>query len=139
MHTSPDLTQAHLQHIEGALERLNERIARLAQLLDVSLASEATRLSILDGSLARLSDGLASITSPDKRRHMEWEELRALMVLRMRLMKDTLSEMGLEPTLQMAKVVQEHMTHEGFKAGSDGFEMLRRLQSEHDRRQAPKP
>ena len=57
------------------------------------------------------------------------------MVLRVRLMKGMLSEMGLEPTYRIAMVVHENMAQEGFKPGSDGFEMLRRLQEEHDRRQ----
>lgn len=129
-----DLTQAHLSHIETTLERLNERIARLARLLDVSLESETTRLKILDGSLSMATDWLHAGGSDDKRRGHEWTELRGLMVLRMRLMKETLDELGLEPTYQIAQVVREHMTVEGFQPGSDGFEMLRRLQAEHDRR-----
>ena len=129
-----DLTQAHLSHIETTLERLNERIARLARLLDVSLDSETTRLKILDGSLSMATDWLHACGSDDKRRGHEWTELRGLMVLRMRLMKETLDELGLEPTYQIAQVVCEHMTVEGFQPGSDGFEILRRLQAEHDRR-----
>lgn len=129
-----DLTQAHLSHIETTLERLNERIARLARLLDVSLDSETTRLKILDGSLSMATDWLHAGGSDDKRRGHEWTELRGLMVLRMRLMKETLDELGLEPTYRIAQVVREHMTVEGFQPGSDGFEMLRRLQAEHDRR-----
>lgn len=129
-----DLTQAHLSHIENTLERLNERIARLARLLDISLESEATRLKILDGSLSMAADWLHSATSDDRRRSHEWTELRGLMVLRMHLMKTTLDELGLEPTYRIAQVVREHMTQEGFKPGSDGFEMLRRLQAEHDKR-----
>ena len=133
--TAPqDLTQALLAHIEHTLERLNERIARLARLLDISLASEATRLKILDGSLSMATDWLHSGTSGDRRRSHEWVELRGLMVLRMRLMKETLDELGLEATYQIAQVVREHMSVEGFQPGSDGFEMLQRLQAEHDRR-----
>ena len=129
-----DLTQAHLTHIETTLEQLNQRIARLAHLLDISLASEATRLKILDGSLS-IADNWQHLGGSDaKRRGHEWAELRGLMVLRLRLMKTTLDELGLEPTYRIAEMVREHMTLEGFQPGSDGFEMLRRLQAEHDRR-----
>jgi hypothetical protein len=134
MSAPQDLTQAHLSHIESTLENLNERIARLAHLLDISLESEATRLNILNGSLSVASDWQHLGAPTDKRRSHEWTELRGLMVLRMRMMKETLDELGLEPTYRIAQMVREHMTLEGFKPGSDGFEMLRRLQAEHDRR-----
>jgi hypothetical protein len=137
MQAPQDLTQAHLSHIETTLERLNERIARLAHLLDISLASEATRLHILDGSLSRVPDWHHLDAALDKRRQHEWQELRGLMVLRMHLMKETLDEMGLEPTYRIAQLVHEHMSREGFSPGSDGFEMLRRLQAEHERRLLP--
>ena len=137
MHAPQDLTQAHLSHIETTLERLNERIARLAHLLGVSLELETTRLKILEGSLSMASDWQHQGTSDHKRRSHEWVELRGLMVLRMRLMKETLDELGLEPTYRIAQMVHEHMAVEGFQPGSDGFEMLRRLQAEHDRRTHP--
>ena len=57
-----------------------------------------------------------------------------LMVLRMHLIKETLDDLGLEPTYQIALVVHERMALEGFPPGSDGFEMLQRLAAEHDRR-----
>ncbi|MFM7024679.1 MAG: hypothetical protein ACKOWC_01275 [Limnohabitans sp.] len=134
-----DLTQAHLSHIEDTLERLNQRIARLAHLLGVSLALESTRLKILDGSLSMATDWQALGASGEKRRSHEWAELRGLMVLRMRMMKDTLDELGLEPTYRIAQMVHEHMVVEGFQPGSDGFEMLQRLQAEHDRRARSNP
>ena len=134
MQASQDLAQAHLHHIETALERLNERIARLARVLEISLESESVRLKILDGSLSIASEGQHADTAHARRRRHEWEELRGLMVLRMHLIKETLDDLGLEPTYQIALVVHERMTLEGFPPGSDGFEMLQRLAAEHDRR-----
>ena len=134
MHAPPDLTHAHLSHMETMLEQLNERIARLARLLDISLDAEATRLKILDGSLALPPDWHPSDSGPAKRRRHEWVELRGLMVLRVHMMKGMLDELGLEPTFQIAQLVHENMVQEGFQPGSDGFEMLQRLQDEHDRR-----
>ena len=136
MHTPPDLAQAHLTHIESSLERLNERIARLARLLDVPLDNEATRLKIIEGRLSAATEWHTLGAAQDTRRRHEWTELRGLMVLRMHLMKETLDELGLEPTYRIAQLVHEHMTVEGFQPGSDGFEMLHRLQAEHDRRMA---
>ena len=135
MHTPSDLTQAHLSHMETMLEGLNGRIARLARLLGISLDSEATRMKVLDGTLDLPPDLQHAGSAQEVRRRHEWVELRGLMVLRVRLMKGMLSEMGLEPTYRIAMVVHENMAQEGFKPGSDGFEMLRRLQEEHDRRQ----
>ena len=139
MHSAlPDLTQDHLSHLETTLARLNERIARLSHWLDVSLESETTRLQILDGTLPRATDGLHTDSGQHKRRQHEWTELRGLMVLRMRLMTGMLDELGLEPTFRIAQWVHERMAQEGFPPGSDGFEMLKRLQAEHDRRQQKK-
>jgi len=135
MPASTDLTQAHLSHLETMLEGLNERIARLAHLLGISLDSETTRTQVLDGTLALPADLQRTGSAQDKRRRHEWIELRGLMVLRVRLMKGMLDEMGLEPTYRIAMVVYENMAQEGFKPGSDGFAMLQRLQDEHDRRQ----
>lgn len=135
MQVPQDLTQAHLGHIENTLERLNERIARLAHLLGVSLESEATRMSILDGAPPMRTQWQHPVTPEDKRHSHEWFELRGLMLLRVRLMRDMLSELGLEPTYRIAQLVSEHMRQEGFRPGSDGFEMLQRLQAEHDQRQ----
>lgn len=134
MQAPPDLAQAHLSHLENTLERLNQRIARLAHWLDVPLDSEAQRLGIMDGSVTLPVDWHHTNAALDQRRRHEWQELRGLMVLRARLMRQTLDELGLETTYQMARLVREHMTIEGFQPGSDGFEMLQRLQAEHDRR-----
>lgn len=134
MQAPQDLAQAHLHHIETALERLNERIARLARVLDISLESESVCLQILDGSLSIAAEGVHLDATHARRRRHEWEELRGLMVLRMHLIKETLDDLGLEPTYQIALVVHERMALEGFPPGSDGFEMLQRLAAEHDRR-----
>jgi hypothetical protein len=139
MQASSDLAQAHLHHIETTLERLNERIARLARVLEVSLESESVCLQVLDGTLCITSENVSVDTVHARRRRHEWEELRGLMVLRMHLIKDTLDELGLEPTYQIAQVVHERMALEGFAPGSDGFQMLQRLAAEHDRRLACKP
>ena len=105
-------------------------------MLEISLDSESVRLQILDGSLSIASEGAQADPVHARRRRHEWEELRGLMVLRMHLIKETLDDLGLEPTYQIALVVHERMTLEGFPPGSDGFEMLQRLAAEHDRRLA---
>jgi hypothetical protein len=135
MSTTDDLSNAHLHHIEAALEKINARIARLSMLLDIPLNDEQAWNKVMEGHMPILPRW--DILEKDKQRQRQqiWEELRGLMVLRLHLIKDTLEELGLEPTLRIAQFVQEHMTQEGFQTGSAGFDLLQRLQAEHDRRQ----
>ncbi len=114
--------------LEHSLEDLNTRIARLAIALQVPLSTAQDVQQVLDNIRPGDWPHQWDDSPQHKRQEREWEELRGLMVLRCGMMKQSLDELGLEVTYQLATEVEVHMRREGFKPGADGFEMLNRLE-----------
>jgi hypothetical protein len=118
-----------LRQREGALFELNERIARLAMLLDAPLRTEEDLRRVLARDLPVFTE-LRATRHPDgsERRKLEtWEELRGLLTMRYDVMAQTLTELGLDTTRQLTQRVEERMGRAGFAPGADGFVLLARL------------
>ena len=114
--------------LEHSLEDLNTRIARLAIALQVPLGTSQDVQHVLDNVRPTQWAHQWDDSPQHKRQEREWEELRGLMVLRCGMMKQSLNELGLEVTYQLATEVEVHMRREGFKPGADGFDLLNRLE-----------
>ena len=124
--TADDPTLLHLRQREGALFELNERIARLAMLLDAPLRTEEDLQRVLARELPVFN--APSPPGTDHRRtHGEWEELRGLLAMRCELMAQTLADLGLDATRQLTQLVEERLARNGFTPGADGFVLLARL------------
>ena len=124
--TTDDPMLNRLRQREGALFGLNERIARLAMLLDAPLRTEED----LQRVLARELPVFNAPTHPGtdhRRTHGEWEELRGLLAMRCELMAQTLADLGLDATRQLTQLVEERLARVGFAPGADGFVLLARL------------
>lgn len=124
--TTDDTTLHLLRQREGALFELNERIARLAMLLDAPLRTEEDLQRVLARELPVFN--APSHPGTDRRRtHGEWEELRGLLAMRCELMAQTLADLGLDATRQLTQLVEDRLARVGFTQGADGFVMLARL------------
>ncbi len=115
------------QHLKQRFVSLNARIARLVQLLDAKLETEADVQRLLSRQLPVFTDAQPARGSAQHRLLQEWEELRGLVVLRCELVAHTLEQLGLELTLQLTELAEQDLLRQGFKSGADGFELLRHL------------
>ena len=136
MHHEPSEDETSLpssaSRVENSLADLNARIARLAILLNVSLASEADFVKILNREppFVPLHPSVWDANASNQGEHRlqcEWEELRGLLVLRCDMMKHSIEELGLEATRAITSQIEAQLEREGFKPGADGFHMLRPL------------
>lgn len=134
LHAAPqdgeDPALHRIRQRESALFELNERIARLALLLDAPLRSEEDLHRILARELPVFAyghGGSVAAGTGHRRTRVEWEELRGLLAMRCDLMAQTLAELGLDATRQLTQLVEERLSRVGFTKGADGFVLLARL------------
>lgn len=131
-----------LQRMEGSMEELNTRIARLAIALGVSLNTEHDVQHVMSKSfqqvappqaLPRAGDrrdaqptsfkGLDRRSGTDRRLAYKWEELRGLLVLRYGVEKTFVQQVGLDATRQIMTTAEQHMQRDGFRPGADGVDL----------------
>lgn len=131
-----------LQRMEGSMEELNARIARLAIALGVPLNTDQDVQHVMSKSfqqvappqaLPRAGDrreaqsthfkGLDRRSGTDRRLAYKWEELRGLLVLRYGVEKTYVQQVGLDATRQIMTTAEQHLQRDGFRPGADGVDL----------------
>jgi hypothetical protein len=113
--------------LQEALGQLNARIATLAHVLNVSLATEEDLHRILAHTHpAWLSSAATTVSAqdePHRRRLREQEELRGLLALRCDMMAQAVAELGLPLTQQLVSELEARREREGMAPNADGFHL----------------
>lgn len=114
------LTQYALR-LEGRLEKLDERIAALSQLLDARLEQR--------GQLQQWLHQQPETPHQSPRQHRLRGELRGLLVLRYQVITRYCNELGAPLALQLVCYAEERLQAKGWAPGVDGLDVkaLQRL------------
>ena len=118
---APDQDAARLQRMRSLVEDINMRVIRLAIALDVQLQSEADVKRVLARRTVAVSVETDRRTNSDSEKSRQWEELRALLVLRYELETRYVDQVGVGATRQILIDAEEHLVDKGFKFGDDGI------------------
>lgn len=116
-----------VERFEENCRALNERIARLALLLGVSLDDAADMSRVLHHA-PRLEDTsavdpLAGESHASQRTAQSWTELRGLLLLRDELEKRCVDEFGPVTAGEILLDVEAQMERQGFRVGADGLDI----------------
>jgi hypothetical protein len=123
---------AYLERKAASVQHLNERIARLAIALGVSLEhpGEVDRIidhthptpqpptSALEGAERRTER--APFSGPERRKNYLFDELRGLLVLRFEVERAYAAEWGPQAMLNMLEHAEATLERNGFSPGADG-------------------
>lgn len=112
--TTEQALKQRVTRLSASLERLNARIARLAETLDIALDQH----SQLEHALQREAS-----THGDVRERRMREELRGLLVLRYSMTCTYTREFGATLTRELMVCAEEKLQREGFRAGADGIDL----------------
>jgi hypothetical protein len=126
---------AYLHRMEGSLQGLNSRIARLAIALGLSLDQEGVVERLIQQKLHpkppsdvpyngpdRRATRLPH-TGPERRKNFLFEELRGLLVLRYEMERNFADQIGASATLDMMEHASSNMSRNGFSPGADGMNL----------------
>jgi hypothetical protein len=125
---SPD---AHVQQMGASLETMNARIARLAIALGISLQDKSDLARVMNAPAApqvpeerrrSAGDGLHAGPGPDRRIAHSFEELRGLIVLRYKMEKSYVDDVGVAQTRKIFSDAEDELVRRGFRRGEDGTE-----------------
>jgi hypothetical protein len=111
--------------LEVTCKELNQRIARLALALDLSLDQDADMARVMQHVPPDSGNGYSN--GQDRRTEHNWNELRGLIVLRDELEKRCVDAIGLVATSDILVDIEQKMVQRGFKPGADGMDLGRLL------------
>ena len=109
-----------LHRLDHTVAELNERIARLAIALGVSLAQEEDVRRVLAHKPA--ASPQAHSDSHHDMSHV-WIELRGLLVMRYGIEKHLADDLGASVARRVLAQAEDQLAHDGFKPGADGLDL----------------
>lgn len=116
-----------LHRLDHTVVALNERIARLAIALGVSLEHEEDVRRVLQHKPATRAPSHDAHAPPHNDSHHDmshvWTELRGLLVMRYGIEKHIADDLGASVTRRVFEQAEAQLASEGFKPGADGLDM----------------
>ena len=105
-----------IQRLEKTFEQLSARIVRLTKLLDIKLDTE----NGIDQAIHRASQIIEGTHDHHTRL---WQELRGLLVLRYRIEKSSVQELGLPVIQTVITELEQHLEASGYTPKVDGLDL----------------
>lgn len=111
-----------IQRLEKTFEQLSARIVRLTKLLDIKLDTE----NGIDQAIHRASQIIEGTHDHHTRL---WQELRGLLVLRYRIEKSSVQELGLPVIQTVITELEQHLEASGYTPKVDGLDLAALLEN----------
>ena len=112
------LSTESLLRLEQDFEALNQRIARLATHLGLTLPNEAS----VEQALHTVSLHIRAGQAPAHEMHL-WHEFRGLLVLRYQMEVRSVEAIGATQLKAVMQTAEEHLAHQGIAPDQDGVHL----------------